>query len=620
MAKSESALIDLHFNKSYHFPLTDTPPLSIQLLATELNDMDNWYQLGTVLGVPPNRLDGIRKSSPVGGTGEWRIAMLQDWMNSKPDASWVDVIEAVKSLRYIKLAANLKSKYVPKTTESSHDAGICMCTIRLLCFNYLVRCTCIMFIILFTHLFFYLVPTKVSEVHASGPVVDCVLRMRKCFSQMLTNMWQPHLSAKVDIIKVRFFLESILESDEFSTCKGFEDVLRRLRKGYINAFNTSYLEQLADYLEIDEITQLISAYKGKRDAFFKDPIVTEFQDAVVNKVELSGGVEVVPEVRVPRSLFNKRTQRDMETLATLFCDSYQKPAVQMDDLHESKNVTSCWPVGIAVLLGIATLLLVVLAIKLNSLFEINTSLNLQLVELRAQLTQCQYEVKNLTEVKVSFLALKKESNISLAVEKRVDDVLDWLAKYKKETEEKLKNNNKSLKAEFHGLLSNLSQMIIDRDNDTYFLKYHTCNQLLEKCDDAAREHDDAAHKCNKAARERDQYSKELRKCEDREHSYMKKFEKLVSNNTQMIIEHVQYSFNYSACCDQLKRYAQLEHELRKNVSMLESENNKLTESYAHCSERLTTCEKCKLHSLYSRKCFQVMLGHVELICQPIFVI
>ena len=134
---------------------------------------------------------------------------------------------------------------------------------------------------------------------------------------MLTNMRQ--LSTKVDIKNVRFFLESILEADEFNTCKGFEDVLRLLRKSYIDAFNTSYLEQLAEYLEIDEINQLISAYKRERDAFFKDPIVAEFQDAVFSKVELSGEDRIkVPEVRVPRSLVNKRTQRDMEMLVILF--------------------------------------------------------------------------------------------------------------------------------------------------------------------------------------------------------------------------------------------------------------------------------------------------------------
>ena len=163
------------------------------------------------------------------------------------------------------LAAILKSKYVPKTTESSHDAlGIlCMCTVRLLCLIYLVHdhCICIMFVLYYLHLFFCSVPTRMSEVRASGIVVDWVLHVEKCFS------WS--------------------------------------------------------------------------DAFFKDPIVTEFQDAVFNKVELSDedGI-MVPEIRVPHSSVNKR---DMETLATLFCGSYREPVVQMDDVPESKNVTSSWP-------------------------------------------------------------------------------------------------------------------------------------------------------------------------------------------------------------------------------------------------------------------------------------
>ena len=156
MAESESSVpIELYFNESYIFPLTGIPPLSVKLLAKEIGEVNDWYQLGTVLGVPPKRLDEIRKSSPVGGTGEWRISMLQAWMDSKPDTSWIDVIEAVKSLRHIVLAAILKTKYVPKTTESSHDVlGIlCMCTIRLLCLITLFMITMYMYhvcVILFT--------------------------------------------------------------------------------------------------------------------------------------------------------------------------------------------------------------------------------------------------------------------------------------------------------------------------------------------------------------------------------------------------------------------------------------------------------------------------------------
>ena len=67
MAESESALIDLHFNKSYQSPLTDIPPLSVKLLARELSDVDDWYQLCTDLGVFPKQLGEIRESSPVWG-------------------------------------------------------------------------------------------------------------------------------------------------------------------------------------------------------------------------------------------------------------------------------------------------------------------------------------------------------------------------------------------------------------------------------------------------------------------------------------------------------------------------------------------------------------------------
>ena len=55
--------------------------------------------------------------------------------------------------------------------------------------------------------------------------------------------------------------------------------------------------------------------------------------------------------------------------------------------------------------------------------------------------------------------------------------------------------------------------------------------------------------------------------------------------------------NYSACSHKLASYVQLNDELRKNVSMLESENDKLAKTYTHCSTRLTTCEEsCQLYT------------------------
>ena len=259
-------------------------------------------------------------------------------------------------------------------------------------------------------------------------------------------------------------------------------------------------------------------------------------------------------------MVNKRTQRDMETLATQFCGNYREPVVQMDDVPESKNVTSNWPVYIAVLLGIATILLVVLAIglKLNSSFEIN-NLNLQVVELRAQLTQCQNEkqkmkeceeeVKNLTEVKGRFLAMKEESNNSLAVAKHADDLLDLLSNHKLETKDK-----------------------------------------LVKCEDRLGEIDAEVHK-------------------------------LMRNITDVTIAHERCFTKLKYINDELIGYQESEPELRKNVNTLTSKNHELTKWYRQCSKRLKTCEKSyPLYSLLcSRKCFKIMWGPFELNCHPTFV-
>ena len=42
-------------------------------------------------------------------------------------------------------------------------------------------------------------------------------------------------------------------------------MLHLLRKSYIDAFNTSYLEQLAEYLEIDEIIKLANICLQERE-------------------------------------------------------------------------------------------------------------------------------------------------------------------------------------------------------------------------------------------------------------------------------------------------------------------------------------------------------------------
>lgn len=98
-------------------------PLTIQLLLEELVEVDDWYTLGVALGVPVSQLKGIRESNPHDGRDRWKIEMFQLWLNSKPAASWADIIRAVEQLGHLSLAASLKSKYMSELTQQSSSGS-----------------------------------------------------------------------------------------------------------------------------------------------------------------------------------------------------------------------------------------------------------------------------------------------------------------------------------------------------------------------------------------------------------------------------------------------------------------------------------------------------------------
>ena len=101
---------------------TDIPAPTIFQLTTELIEMMDWYSLGVALRIHPNKLQEIQKLSPLEGIQRWRIDLLQHWLNSTPDASWNDIIVALKTIGHHTLSAKLREKYiVPSTTTT--DSG-----------------------------------------------------------------------------------------------------------------------------------------------------------------------------------------------------------------------------------------------------------------------------------------------------------------------------------------------------------------------------------------------------------------------------------------------------------------------------------------------------------------
>ena len=107
----------LYFSTNYMIVLyTGITTPTIHQLTEELAGMNDWYSLGVALLVPVSKLKDITTSSPQGGTAQWRIDLLQYWLDSTPTASWSDIITALEKIGHHTLSARLRSKYLPSTT------------------------------------------------------------------------------------------------------------------------------------------------------------------------------------------------------------------------------------------------------------------------------------------------------------------------------------------------------------------------------------------------------------------------------------------------------------------------------------------------------------------------
>ena len=88
--------------------------------------MNDWYSLGVALLVPVSKLKEIMTLSPQAGTAQWRIDLLQYWIDSTPTASWSDIITALEKIGHHTLSTRLRSKYIylPSTTITTGMRGI----------------------------------------------------------------------------------------------------------------------------------------------------------------------------------------------------------------------------------------------------------------------------------------------------------------------------------------------------------------------------------------------------------------------------------------------------------------------------------------------------------------
>ena len=94
--------------------------LDTATLCNELASVSEWRMLGLYLGVKKQELDQIERSHPTEGCGRWKEETFSLWLKHTPNASWGDVVGALRQMGENTEAERLELKYI---IEPAHVAS-----------------------------------------------------------------------------------------------------------------------------------------------------------------------------------------------------------------------------------------------------------------------------------------------------------------------------------------------------------------------------------------------------------------------------------------------------------------------------------------------------------------
>ena len=84
----------------------------IATLCNELTGISDWSTLGLNLGVPYCLLKEIRSNYSTEGCGACRRETLVLWLKHTPNASWRDVVQALRQMGENAVAERIEQKYI----------------------------------------------------------------------------------------------------------------------------------------------------------------------------------------------------------------------------------------------------------------------------------------------------------------------------------------------------------------------------------------------------------------------------------------------------------------------------------------------------------------------------
>ena len=75
--------------------------------------------LGIQFGIQPDKLHAIKVDDPTAGVQQWKCEMFHLWLKSNLNASWRDVVEALKLMGENVVAETIQQKYLTSDTTGT---------------------------------------------------------------------------------------------------------------------------------------------------------------------------------------------------------------------------------------------------------------------------------------------------------------------------------------------------------------------------------------------------------------------------------------------------------------------------------------------------------------------
>ena len=155
-----------------------------------------------------------------------------------------------------------------------------------------------------------------AEIKAGTAVVEELQGLEFFYSRTLVKVAHFLKTNKCDLSEAQMFLDVATGTEKFSRCDNFDKLIRQLERDQIDVFNISWLKELVAYFDNDELTKLVELYEKKKDSFFKNTTVLDFQHAVVSRVKPDLHIgEVYVTIQIPEKMASPRTLKDIEELA-----------------------------------------------------------------------------------------------------------------------------------------------------------------------------------------------------------------------------------------------------------------------------------------------------------------